>query len=120
MNVRSLLLTLLLSAASVGGSARVEVRVTPELCFAPATLQVQASIAPHPLNRAIQIDAESDTCHRSASISLDGERSPETTTVELRGLPGGEYRISVTLVAADGRRDVATRRVSVVAAGRSR
>ena len=90
MRIRGLVLTLLvLSTVPLGAGERIGVRVTPSVAFAPADLQVRASVPADDDNRALQVIAESHNFYSSSEIQLDGDKAPTTTTVEFRTVPVG-------------------------------
>ena len=75
---------------------------------APGWLEVRATVEVSPENRALEIVAESDDYFRSSQIPLDGERAPRINEVLFKGLPQGQYAVSVTLVGVNGRRAAET------------
>jgi len=104
MKVRALLLGLMVvSVAPVGAGERLAVRVTPSVAFAPANLNVRATVEANEANRAIEIIAESQDFYRSSEIMLDGDRAPRTTMFVFRSLPGGAYRVRAILKGSNGK-----------------
>jgi len=100
---RMLLVGLLVaSAGPLGADARLSIKVSPAVAFAPANLTMRATVVPDSRNRLLQIIAESDDYYRSSDIQLDGERAPRTTLVYFRSLPGGVYRVSALLTGEGG------------------
>ena len=98
MKSRMLLVGLLIaSAGPLGANARLSIKVSPAVAFAPADLTMRATIVPDSRNRMLQIIAESDDYYRSSDIQLDGEWAPRTTTVEFRSVPGGMYQVRASL-----------------------
>jgi hypothetical protein len=92
----------ILISGAVGASEKLSVRVSPAVAFAPANLNVRATIASDPDNRSIEIIAESTNFYRSSEIQLDGESAPRTTLLQLRSLPGGEYSVRAVLRGPGG------------------
>jgi hypothetical protein len=88
---------LVASAAPLGADARLSMKVSPAVAFAPANLTMRATIVPDGRNRILQITAESDDYYRGSDIQLDGERAPRTTLVYFRSVPGGVYQVSALL-----------------------
>jgi hypothetical protein len=88
---------LVASAGPLGADARLSMKVSPAVAFAPANLTMRATIVPDSRNRILQITAESDDYYRSSDIQLDGERAPRTTLVYFRSVPGGVYQVSALL-----------------------
>jgi hypothetical protein len=118
MSIRVLALTLLaLSAAPVVAGERIGVHVTPSVAFAPADLQVRASVSADQENRALEVIAESHTFYSSSVIQLDGEKAPTATTVEFRSVPVGLYSVRVVVKGAGGR-EIASARTEVNIVGR--
>src|ERR1700737_2301517 len=81
----------LLVALPLGAGARLSMRVSPSLSFAPANLFVRAMIETDRANRGVEIVAESSDFYRSSEIELAGDQAPRTTTFEFRSLPPGTY-----------------------------
>ncbi len=105
MRTRILVLTLWsLAVTPVGAGDRVAVRVSPRMAFAPADLNVLATIEAHPDNRVMEIVAESDDFFRSSEIPLEGEHAAKATFVRFLGLPSGSYVIRVVVRDSLGQR----------------
>jgi hypothetical protein len=103
MKFRVLLVGLLVaSAGPLGANARLSMKVSPAVAFAPADLTMRATIAPDSRNRMLQITAESGDDYRSSDIQLAGERAPRTTLVYFRSVPGGVYQVSALLTDERG------------------
>jgi hypothetical protein len=118
MSIRVLVLTLLaLSATPLIAGERIDVRVTPTVAFAPADLQVRASVPAEEGNRALEIIAESHSFYSSSVIQLDGDKAPTTTTVEFRSVPVGLYSVRVVVKGAGGK-EVGSARAEVNIVGR--
>jgi hypothetical protein len=90
------------SAGPLGADARLSIKVSPAVAFAPANLTMRTMVAPDSRNRMLQIVAESDDYYRSSDIQLDGERSARTTIVYFPSLPSGVYRVSASLRGEGG------------------
>lgn len=104
MSIRVLLLTLLaFSTTPLIAGERIDVHVTPTVAFAPADLQVRASVPADDGNRAVEIIAESHSFYSSSVIQLDGDKAPTTTTVEFRSVPVGLYSVRVVVKGAGGK-----------------
>jgi hypothetical protein len=118
MNIRVLVLTLLaLSSAPLRAGEHIGVHVTPSVAFAPADLQVRASIPVDQENRTLKIIAESHNFYSSSEIQLDGDKAPTTTTVEFRSVPVGLYTIRV-VVKGTGGKEIGSARTEVNIVGR--
>jgi hypothetical protein len=103
MKFRMLLVGLLVaSAGPLGADARLSMKVSPAVAFAPANLTMRATVVPDSRNRMLQIIAESDDYYRSSEIQLDGERAPRTTLVYFQSVPGGVYQVSALLKGEGG------------------
>jgi hypothetical protein len=122
MNARFFVLGLMLAATTAAGASQpLVIKVTPAVSFAPADLIVQTRVEPDAENRSMEVVAESTDFYRSSTIALEGDRAPRTTRFDFRGLPQGEYDVTVTLTGADGRRrSIAHSNVNVVASARTR
>jgi hypothetical protein len=64
---------------------------------------VRVHLAPDDANRALETTADSGEYYSGSRIQLDGRNAPRTITSELRGLPGGDYEVRVTLIDSVGR-----------------
>jgi hypothetical protein len=118
MSIRVLVLTLLgLSTAPLVAGERIGVHVTPSVAFAPADLQVRASIPAGDDNRALEIIAESHNFYSSSEIQLEGDKAPTTTTVEFRSVPVGLYSVRVVVKGMSGK-EIASARTEVNIVGR--
>lgn len=92
---------------------RLRIDVSPRISSAPAAVRVRAFITPDPGNRALEIAANSDSFYRRSLVPLDGVNAAPLTEMVFKNLPGGEYEVSVVLVAADGGSTVDKREVTV-------
>ena len=88
--------------------------------IAPANVSVRARVAPDADNRGIEFSAESEDFFRSSFVTLEGDKAPSVTELAFKGLPGGEYQVSVTLIGSRGVREVASRKVSILASAMDR
>jgi hypothetical protein len=88
------------ASAGIGAGARMTVRVSPAVSFAPGRVVVRATIESNEANRALQVTADSADYYTSSTVHLDGERAARTTVVQLRNLPRGEYRVTANLLGA--------------------
>src|SRR5262245_58505698 len=93
-----LALVLLLGTTPVAASSRLELRASPAVAMAPATLTVHATIEPDADNRELEIEADSPEFYRSSAVELDGARAPHVTTLEFHSLPPGVYAVTATLL----------------------
>jgi hypothetical protein len=92
----------------------LDVRISPRVAHAPATVQITVAIEPESSNRYAVIEAEGELFSRSSMIQLEGAESPRIHDIQYRGLPAGHYVVGVTLfsstdVRAVERRDVIVR-----------
>ena len=98
LRITGALFLLLTAVSPLGAVAKLALKVTPSVAFAPATLMVRTTIEPDAQNRTVEIVAESSDFYRSSQFELEGDRSPRTTMLELHGLPRGTYEVSATLM----------------------
>jgi hypothetical protein len=105
---------------SGNASEAVAFNVTPWVALAPANVNVRARVERNSDNRGLEISAESDEFFRSSYISLDGDRAPSVTEVSFKGLPGGQYRISVVLHGSHGVRDSVSKALTIVTSSNER
>ena len=122
MNARFLVLGLTLAATTAAGANQpLALKVSPAVSFAPADLIVQTRVEPEAENRFMEVVAESEDFYRSSTVELEGDRAAKTTRFEFRGLPQGEYDVTVTVMGADGRsRSIAHSNVNVIESVRAR
>lgn len=118
MRIRSVVLcvatiTLLSVASGDATENRLRIEVSPRVSSAPAAVTIRAYVTPDSANRALQVVADSGSFYRSSMVPLDGANAALITETVYKGLPGGEYEVSVVLVAANGRRTVDKRVVRV-------
>jgi hypothetical protein len=92
----------------------VEMRVTPHVASAPATVMITVTIERDANNRQLVVEAESDAYYRRSDRSLDGEDAARTHSLVFRGLPPGEYQISAALGGTRGPRAAVRTTVTVV------
>jgi hypothetical protein len=111
---------LLLLASPLGAGARLSMKVSPSMSFAPANLYVRAMIEVDRANRAVEIVAESLDFYRSSEIELAGDRAPRTTTFEFRSLPPGTYEVRATLLGAGRERRAWVQSQAIVVGGERR
>jgi hypothetical protein len=100
----------LLAASPLGAQSELNMRVSPLLSSAPATVMIQIIVAPDEDNRAIAIAAEGDAYFRSSSVPLDGADAPHVIALEYRNLPPGTYEIRGVLLGTSGKQRAMTRR----------
>jgi hypothetical protein len=93
----------LANPAGAGEGARLSMRVSPSICYAPATLIVRATIESDAENRVMLFVVESTEFYRSSEIQLEGDRAPRTSVVEFHGLPPGLYEVKTVLLGSRGR-----------------
>lgn len=74
----------------------------PAAVAVPGNVRIKATIDRDPQNRGLRIEVESSDYYRSSEVTLDGQSSPSSFSVLFQGIPIGEYRLSATLIRADG------------------
>jgi hypothetical protein len=106
---------LVIATVSASGSDALKLAVSPKQAFAPSNLNIRARVVPDPTNRVLEVVAESGEFYRSSKTQLEGDQAPAMITFEFRGVPGGDYTISGTLIDDKGRRRaVATEHVVIL------
>ena len=118
MRTRSIVLcvatiTLLSVASGDATDNRLRIEVSPRISSAPAAVRIRAYVTPDSANRALQVVADSGSFYRSSLVPLDGANAALITETIFKDLPGGEYEVSVALVAANGGRTVDKREVKI-------
>jgi hypothetical protein len=76
---------------------------------APCDLFIEALVERDARNRRVDFIIESDSYSASSHKDLDGEHAPRTNSVVFRGLPAGQYALSVSVRGSDGERDAVYR-----------
>jgi hypothetical protein len=110
----------LLLAGSLGASSGANAStpftldVSPGVSMAPADVRVRTRVVRDPDNRLLEIAADSGQFFRSSTVTLDGDSAPSVTEVAFKGLPGGEYQISVALHGSRGVRATLSRTIMVI------
>lgn len=107
-------LTLAGATGETAAPDKLSLRVTPNVSSAPSNLIVKATVARHPDNRWLQIEADSGTFFRSSAIELDGDKAPTTTEIRLNNLPGGNYTVVAVLKNNHGEETVVRQTVIVL------
>lgn len=90
------------ASARAGAGDRISVRVSPQVAFAPADVNVRAMVEADPDNRSIQIVADSNEFYRSSEIQLDGAHAPRTSVFVFRDLPSGSYDLRAIVKGSRG------------------
>jgi hypothetical protein len=111
---------LVCSPHSVTAHDGLDMQVSPSVSMAPANVNVRARVEQNADNRGIEISAESEDFFRSSFVTLEGDKAPSITQLAFKGLPGGEYQISVVLIGSRGVRATATRKVSIISSASER
>lgn len=96
------------------GERALDVSVRPSVTFAPGSARIVARVEPHEDNRVLIIEADSPAFYRSSHVQLDGEHSARVHPLLLKGIPAGEYKITVRLRDSDGVRAVASGALEVI------
>jgi hypothetical protein len=98
----------------VRAADKLELRVSPAVSMAPASVNVRAIVEHDADNRVLEIVADSSDFYRRSVVELDGERAPKTTELKLVDIPGGTYLVTATLVTAHGDRTTVRREIVVM------
>ena len=116
MNCKAWTIGLMVAAITTGAAnGSLSMRVSPATSFAPANLVIRTRVEPDADNRAIEVIADGEDFMRSSMMQLEGDRAPKTTVFEFRSVPPGEYQVTASLIAADGkRRAMARTHVNVI------
>src|SRR3954462_15868718 len=114
MRAKTLLLGLLITAASLGADPSLRLKVSPQESFAPANLFVRLDVAPNASNRMLSVVADSEGFYRSSQISIEGDRGPKIVDLRLKSLPSGYYEVRAILTDDRGREVASVQRDVVV------
>ena len=93
---------------------KLDLRVSPAISLAPASVVVRAIVEHDSQNRELEIVADSSEFYRRTVVELDGEQAPKTTELKLIDIPGGEYEITATLYTERGVRTSVRRAIMVM------
>ena len=94
--------------------------LSPGVALAPANVNVRARVDRDADNRGLEIAAESDEFFRSSYIALDGDRAPVVTELSFKGLPSGQYRVSVVLHGSHGVRSSVSKPLMILGSSEER
>jgi hypothetical protein len=81
---------------------KMDMRVRPQVSYAPGSVVISVWVPPLPDNRALVIEADSGLFFRSSHVQLDGDNAPRSHNLVLNNLPPGEYQITATLQDTEG------------------
>ena len=112
--------TIVWSPHTVTALDELQLQVSPMVSMAPANVRVRARVEPDADNRGMEISAESEDFFRSSFVSLEGDKAPSVTELAFKGLPGGDYQVSVALIGSRGVRKVVSRKVTIIASAMDR
>ena len=109
----------LMTTASVSGDAGevVEIRLRGRYFSEPATVQITVAIEPAKDQRALVIEADSESYFRSSSLSLAGEGEKRLHRVEFKNLPAGTYVLRAEVRSAQDVLATATQDLVVTGVG---
>ena len=115
----SIVTTLVLAAAAVGGSARelIEIRLRGHYFAEPATVQITVAVEPAANHRALVVEADGERYFRSSALALAGENEKRLHTVEFKNLPAGTYTLRAQLRSVDDILATATQGLTVTGVG---
>ena len=102
---------------TLAAAEKLQLRLSPSVSMAPASVIVRATVEHDADNRMLEFVADSDSFYRRSVIELDGEQAPKVNELRLIDIPGGEYEVTVTLFDAHGSRTVARRSLTVMSLG---
>src|SRR5262245_26083174 len=114
----------LLVMASVGVSARASaadnegkmwVRLTPNIAYAPATVQLKVHVPPQAENRRLRVTLDSGVYLRSSDLPLEGDQAAALHLFRWPGVPSGSYVVFVELILSNGKsRMIEAGRIQIV------
>ena len=102
------------SAATLNANEPLSMAVSPVQSFAPTNLTIRLHVEPDPVNRALEVVAESGAYYRSSSIQLDGVEAPRAISFEFRNVPGGDYDVRGSLITSAGKEQAAVHQHVIV------
>lgn len=107
-------LTLLPRPGVASDEDKLVVRLWPIVSPAPGHAVVRAIVPAHDENRVLEVTAQSPDFYRSSQVPLEGARAPRVSEIALKGLPQGDYEVTVILRGSRGARARVSKTLLVV------
>jgi hypothetical protein len=101
------------AASQVIAQKQLELRVPAYVLTPSAEVTLTLFVDPHPDNRTLVVEADSDNMFTSSQIPLEGGAEKRVHQVRFKGLAPGAYTIRATLRSARGVRAVTSNRLLV-------
>lgn len=95
----------------------VTIFLREHLYTAPATVYVTVAVEPHADNRMLRVELDGDQLSRASMVPLEGDREKRLHSLELKGLPAGDYAVRATLYGTRDVRGQASESLMVTGAG---
>jgi hypothetical protein len=110
---------LLVSMGTVPGDAGevVEIRLYGRYFSEPATVRILVDVAPDAANRALRIEADSETLFRASELELGGADDRRLHTIVFKSLPAGTYTLRAEVWSSTSVRGTAVDNVYVTGSG---
>src|SRR5262245_45269644 len=112
--VAALVIALVLAPLPSSASDPLQLRLSQRLMTAPGALQITMIVEKHDVNRALIVEAESETFYRSSLITLNGSSAALFHSIRYTQLPEGAYLIRVSLYGGSEKLAVREQELEVV------
>jgi hypothetical protein len=82
----------------------LDVQLRPRFASTQGFVRSLVRVAPHPDNRLLRLEIDSEDYYRSSDIQLEGANAARSHSTDWSGLPPGTYQIVATVFGPDGER----------------
>jgi hypothetical protein len=102
------------AAAPSTGEPELEVQLRPRFVSSQGFVRSMVRVLPHPDNRLLRMEIDSENYYRSSDIQLEGANAARIHSLDWAGLPPGNYQVVATVFGPDGARKRETVRFEVL------
>jgi hypothetical protein len=83
----------------------LEIQLRPRGASTQGFVRSLVRVLPHPENRLLRLEIDSEDYYRSSDIQLEGANAARNHSMDWSGLPAGTYKIVATVFGPDGERN---------------
>ena len=98
----------------VRAEERLNIRISPEVCYEGCDVRVVVRVPPDAENRALTIEADSPMYFRGSEIDLSGDSAALLHTLTLHSPPSGQYVIRAKVARANSTTQSTERALHVI------